>query len=208
MAIIIDHSKARFTEVTLMKEEEFPLVVKTLRTWKHYLEDYLSRIEPCDKARAIACDYQVVITLFQEDMWKIKKLTQKIVMLAKDNFERIQAMACFIVNEGSGIESKNIKLKELLSAPWNLRWPVSPFAYPLLGGGVLILQSLIIYAGKNEVKKIHLSSTTTAMNFYKNLGFHNEGINLFVLRINPENCAKIQEVFNKYFKIEDVKESA
>lgn len=201
MTQVIDHSLTKFAAVTLMQEAEFPEVVKTLRAWKHYLLDYLSKITPDAQTRAMSSDYQVVITLFQEDLWKIKKSVPKIVLIARDNFSRIQAMSCFTVAVEN--DHKRLQLHELISAPWNVRWPVKPFAYPLYGGGVLMFHALIIYAGKHKATSIALSSTPSSVSFYKRLGLVSGGFNRFTLFINEEHTAVINELFQKHFAVKD-----
>jgi hypothetical protein len=201
---LIDAATTHLASCSLMKEDNFQEVVRTLRLWKHYLDQYESMQSSEAKARALGSDAHIVISLFQEDMGRVKTAQDRNVLIVRDNHKRIQALACFhLMSDGE--EKKTLKIKELLSAPWNLRWPKKIYDYPLFGAGVLMIKILTVVAQTQAATSLSLSSTPTASDFYKKIGMTHLGLNRFSIALVSAEVAKIDACVHKIFSEESAK---
>jgi len=187
-----------FSSVLIMEDKDLPLVIRTLRLWKHYLNHYLSSHKADRPTKELASDFIVVLRLFQKDIGRLIKKEPLLVFVAKDTTDTIQGLAC--CRMPSPTSPKVLDINELLCAPWNLRWRIKPYPHPLHGGGVLLISAIFKKAQKEHYKHLLLHSAPTSICFYKKLGMNQSGVNVFSYTLEDvKDQEKISLAFARAF---------
>lgn len=123
------------------------------------------------------------------------------ILAAIDTDETIQTLACFSIYTPPGCETKRLYVEELLTAPWNLPFTVSPVHFsPLKGGGTLLMHAMFYIARINKLRILELSATDTGSDFYKRLEMKQVNVITFAFLLDTaEHNEKMTSAFKRVF---------
>lgn len=186
-------------EASIASTSEINQAIHSLRLWKKYLKNICcaKKLDPMSKA--VAKDFHLVVRLLQHDMLKIQTEASRKLILVKDNRSEIQALLSLKIDESS-YKLPVLNVCQLVTAPWNLRLRVVAYDKPIHGAATVAITCALFFAKKIGAPQLTLSSTPTAVGFYKKIGMTHELVNKFFINLDKESCKTLAEHFYQVSK--------
>jgi hypothetical protein len=169
--------------------------------WKDTIERIQTYVVD-QKMEQLILDYHYVVS---DIVAKLQGgLSDKIhFLLAKDSTRKIQGIARYEFRHQFEDRKSTLFVKNLLSAPWNIRWPKAVFfeQRPLHGAGVLLVHALFALAKQKKIEALALHSAPSSEGFYRKIGMKNRMYNLYEFLIERKSQeSQLNKVFLKTLK--------
>ncbi len=191
----------KYESVEVLTPSKYHEVLHEALLWKDVIERIQTYVVD-QKMDQIVLDYHDVVSDIVEKL-RNGCCDKFHYLLAKDSARRIQGIARYEFRYQFEDRESTLFVKNLLAAPWNIRWPKAVFfdQRPLHGAGVLLVHALFTLAKQKEIQSLALYSAPSSDGFYRKIGMKNRMYNLFEFLIERKSQeSQLNQVFCKTLK--------